>query len=245
MYKKLTALTAALLITAAGCGKIDDQGSNEETETTSQAEEVTEEAVVNETVSADDTAETTPTTIGETTEPVTEKNEEDAAPPANDINVLSALKTGMTEEEALAVSGMKDHTRYEENLAVNAYEYEYAIDCDNVFGTGLPGYMFAEFDLSTHKLICCGYHLGRVLTENSNEFTCSEEQLSEAYNKIKEQLTAEYGEGTHPQTVSGEGIREELTWEDGPDHIWTVYGIDLWGENSGVNEIVVSRSIDR
>ena len=245
MYKKLTALTAALLITAAGCGKIDDQGSNKVTETTSQAEEVTEEAVVTETVSADDTAETMTTTIGETTEPVTEKNEEDAAPPANDINVLSALKTGMTEEEALAVSGMKDHTRYEENLAVNAYEYEYAIDCDNVFGTGLPGYMFAEFDLSTHKLICCGYHLGRVLTENSNEFTCSEEQLSEAYNKIKEQLTAEYGEGTHPHTVSGEGIREELTWEDGPDHIWTVYGIDLWGENSGVNEIVVSRSIDR
>ena len=247
MYKKLTALAAVLLITAVGCGKIDDQGSDEETETTSQAEEVTEEAAATETVSTDDTTvETTTTTAEETTESATTTAaKDDEEPHANNINVLSAMKTGMTEEEALAVSGMKDHTRYEENLAVNAYEYEYAMDCDNVFGTGLPGYMFAEFDFSTHKLICCGYHLGRVLTENSNEFTCSEEQLSEAYNKIKEQLTAEYGEGTHPQTFSGEGIREELTWEDGTDHIWAIYGIDLWSENSGVNEIVVSRSIDR
>ena len=140
---------------------------------------------------------------------------------------------------------MKEHTRYEENSAVGTYEYEYAMDFDNVFGTGLPGYMFVEFDFSTHQLICCGYHIGRVLTKDSNEFTCSEEQLSEAYNIIKEKLTAEYGEGTHPQTVSGVGIHEELTWEDGSENIWTVYGIDLWSENSGVNEIVVSRSIDR
>ncbi len=246
MYKKLTALAAALLIAAAGCGKIDDQGSSEETEDASQAEEVTEEAPVTETASADDTAETTTAAAEETTASSSAAAaKDDEGPPVSSISVLSSMKTGMTEDEVLSAPGMKNYTRYEENLSVSTYEYEYAMDCDNVFGTGLSGYMFAEFDYSTHKLICCGYHLGRILTEGSDEFNCSEEQLSEAYNKIKEQLIAEYGDGSRPLTVSGEGIREELIWEDGSDQIWVVYGIDLWSENSGVNEIVVSRSIDR
>ncbi|MCR5599304.1 MAG: hypothetical protein K6G33_00960 [Ruminococcus sp.] len=246
MYKKLTALAAALLIAAARCGKIDDQGSSEETENASQAEESTEEAPVTETVSADGTAETTSSPAEETSPPSSAANaKDDEEPPVSSISVLSSMKTGMTEDEVLSASGMNNYTRYEENSAVGTYEYEYAMDCDNVFGTDLAGYMFAEFDYSTHKLICCGYHLGRILTEGSDEFNCSEEQLSEAYNKIKEQLIAEYGNGYVPQTVSGEGIRQELMWEDGCDQLWVMYGIDLWNENSGVNEIVVSRSINR
>ena len=39
--------------------------------------------------------------------------------------------------------------------------------------------------------------------------------------------------------------KDEMFWNDGSDQIWAIYGMDLWGADSGVNEIVVSRSIER
>lgn len=245
MYKKLTALAAALLITAAGCGKIDDQGSDEETETTSQAEEVTEDVPMTETVSPDDLPETTTTSVEITTEPTAEAPEAENTSLAESINVLSSMKTGMTEEEALSEFGIENGRRCEGNYAGADYEYDYSLTADNVFGTGLKGYMFAQFDTSTQKLICCGYHFGKLEDSESTEFPYSEDELREAYQKIVQKLTEQYGEGTRPETFAGEGIRDELTWNDGSEIIWAMYGMDLWSPDSGVNEIVVSRSIDR
>ena len=42
-----------------------------------------------------------------------------------------------------------------------------------------------------------------------------------------------------------EGIKDEISWSDGSDQLWAIYGTDLWGKESGVNEMIVSRSIER
>ena len=246
MYKKYAVLAAVLLISAVGCGKTDDQGSSGETETTSQTEEVTEDAAVTETALPEETSETQTTSAVTTAEPVTDAAQtEKELPLVNEKNVLHSMKIGMTEEEALSEFGIENGIKFEGSHENADYEYDYIMTCDNVFGTGLKGYMFAQFDSSSQKLICCGYHLGRIISDGTNIFPYSEDELREAYSKITLQLADEFGEGTRPETIFGEGIREELTWEDGTEHIWSVYGIDLWSENSGINEIVVSRSVDR
>lgn len=245
MYKKITAIAAALLLITAGCGNVDDSSETDETETTSQTEEVTEDAVKTETVSATESPETTTAEPEVTTETTSAAVQEKDTSLAESVNVLSTMKTGMTEEEALSEFGIDNGFRYEGKYAGADYEYDYSMTTDNIFGTGLKGYMFAEFDTSDQKLICCGYHLGKEGNVESTDFPYSEAELSEAYNKIIQELTAEYGEGTRPEALSGEGVKDEMFWNDGSDQIWAIYGIDLWGADSGVNEIVVSRSIER
>ncbi|WP_294410942.1 hypothetical protein [uncultured Ruminococcus sp.] len=70
-------------------------------------------------------------------------------------------------------------------------------------------------------------------------------KFAEGYAKIPEKLTADYGDGQRPIEYSGEGIKGEISWSDGSDQLWAIYGTDLWDKESGVNEMIVSRSIER
>ena len=244
MYKKITAIAAALLLITAGCGNVDDSSETDETETTSQTEEVTEDAVETETVSATESPETTTAAPEVTTETTSAAVQEKDTSLAESVNVLSTMKTGMTEEEALSEFGIDNGFRYEGKYAGADYEYDYSMTTDNIFGTGLKGYMFAEFDTSDQKLICCGYHLGAVGNAAKSDHPYSGAELTDGYGMVTETLTADYGEGIRPEEYTGEGIIDEMSWSDGSDQLWAIYGTDLWDTDSSVNEIIVSRSIE-
>ena len=66
----------------------------------------------------------------------------------------------------------------------------------------------------------------------------------EAFNKILNALNDEFGEATLNNDYEGEGIDTEYTWNADGEEIWAVWGTDMWGTSSGINEIIVSRSID-
>ena len=187
--------------------------------------------------------------LGKITAYAQEKAREEAleSSSSNSINVLTELRTGMTEEEVFSVIGDKYDHQYDRGFDPSV-EYDYSVTADEVFGTGLDGYMFVEFNAKTHQLICCGYHLGAVGNVEDSEYPYSEEQLAEGYGKIIERLTADFGSGLRPEEYAGEGIKDEMSWADGSDQLWAIYGTDLWSlpdSKSGVNEIIVSRSIER
>lgn len=165
-------------------------------------------------------------------------------PQNNGLNILDQLKTGMTIEDVFAVIG-KDYD-YEYRAGYKpSVEYDYSFTADEVFDTGLRGYMFVEFDEKTDELICFGYHIGNVGNVENSSYPYSESELKEAFNKLLPSLEEEYGNATVPSAFSGEGVKAEYSWSMGTDQLWAIWGTDLWGASSGVNEIIVSRSIDR
>lgn len=162
----------------------------------------------------------------------------------NSVDILSQLKTGMTMEDVFAVIG-KDYD-YEYSAGYKpSVEYDYSFTADEVWGTGLRGYMFVEFDEKTNELTCFGYHIGAVGHVEDCSYPYSESELEEAFNKLLPTLEEEYGKTDEPSAFSGEGIKDEYSWSMGTDQLWAIWGTDLWGASSGVNEIIVSRSIDR
>ena len=236
MKRKLAFIAAAALLMTAGCGKINDPAAETEENTT-----VTEA----ETTTAEETSETAVETTAEPTAAAPETTSE--APAENKaaagINVLSELRTGMTEDEVFSIIG--ENYDYKSDVRCNSMEYDYSFASDEVFGTGLSGYMFAEFDSESKQLICCGYHIGAVGNVDESEHPYGEDKLAAGYAKVIEKLTADYGDGQRPIEYSGEGIKDEISWSDGSDQLWAIYGTDLWGKESGVNEMIVSRSIER
>ena len=162
----------------------------------------------------------------------------------NNVNILSQLDTGMTEEEVFSVIGRNYDHKYDDGYKPSL-EYDYSFSSDEVFGTELNGYMFVEFDSKTQELICCGYHIGAVGNAEKAVYPYSEDMLANGYDKIIEKLISEYGEGQRPVDYTGEGVKSEMSWNDGSDQLWAIYGTNLWSKESGVNEIIVSRSIER
>lgn len=164
--------------------------------------------------------------------------------PNNGQNILSQLKTGMSEEDVFAVIG-KDYD-YEYSAGYKpSVEYDYSFAADEVFNTGLGGYIFVEFDEKNNELTCFGYHIGAVGHVEDHSYPYSESELEEAFNKLLPYLEEEYGNADEPSAFSGEGVKAEYSWSMGTDQLWAIWGTDLWGASSGVNEIIVSRSIDR
>ncbi len=158
---------------------------------------------------------------------------------ASDILVL--LREPMKKDEAFNIIG-SDYTYKEELNNRNIYEYEF--DSDTVFGTNLKGSMYFESDIDTDEVRCCGYHIGVVGFGEDQQYPYSEEELTNAFDKIMKALIKEYGNEYEEEEYSFYGERECHIWNDPPGSIWALYGIDLWGENSGRNYIIISRDIE-
>ena len=242
MIKKRAAMISALvMLCTAGCGRIDY--SAETTEETTDAEvTTTEEEITSEEIT---TAEETTAEAEITSEPTSETPQVSEDTDNTDkFNVITQLSLGMSKDEVFEIIGsdydfelIKDHR--------SVVEYDYNFDTEEAFGTGLGGHMFTEFDEGTEKLVCCGYHIGAVAKdEHSCTYPYSAEQLEEAFNKILNPLNDEFGEATLNNDYEGEGIDTEYTWNADGEEIWAVWGTDMWGTSSGINEIIVSRSID-
>lgn len=125
-------------------------------------------------------------------------------------------------------------------------EYDYSIQEDDIFHTGLSGYLFFEFDSETDTLLTYGYHLGQTGEYENPVYPYPEEELSHQYQAVKETLTDWYGEGTASSENVDYGAKEEYLWQEEDQQIWILYGVNLWGLNepeqyeNGVNEIIIS-----
>ena len=183
MKKKLAFIAAAALLLSAGCGQINDPAAEADENTTVTETEIT---TAEETTEAATEEETTAAT---TAAPVTTAETPGENSAAARINVMSELRTGMTEEEVFSVIGDKFDYRYDAG-SKPSIEYDYTVVSDEIFGTGLRGYMFAEFGAESHTLICCGYHLGAVGNAAKSDHPYSEAELTDGYGMVTEALTA-------------------------------------------------------
>lgn len=163
-------------------------------------------------------------------------------------SIIPDIDVDMTSEEVLAIVGEKYDNYIKTETYKNTIEYDYILNenDDEVFDTGLKGYMFLEFEPQTDKLVTFGYHFGADGSLESPVYPYSEEELKAAYDKITKTLSDWYGEGNYSDENLDLNVCEEYKWQDDNKQLWAVYGINLWGygePNSyeeGVNEIVVS-----
>lgn len=244
MNRKLAFIAAAVLLMTAGCGNIEEGGEPEENTTVSDTE-ISSEEETSETVSEEEETAAAETTASEETTEV----ETTEAPKASDnadasdyFKVLTDVKPGMKRDEVFAIIG--DGYTYEEEYIMST-GYIYPFEHDDIFGTGLKGDMFVEFNQDNGCFRCGGFHLGTEGVGDSTVYLYSEDELREAFDKIMPILTATFGEDYAPTGINGDGIISDNEWKYGNEELWAMWGTDLWGEKSGINEILVSHSAEQ
>ena len=244
MKKKLAFIMSALLLTTAGCGNIDN-GNDASGETTSAEETTAEETTAEETTAEETTAGET-TEAENTSEPATEADPKAAnsADASDYIKVLTDLKAGMKRDEVFAIIG--DDYTYETEY-FQSTEYCYPIECDDIFGTGLSGDMFVEFYLDSGEYRCGGFHLGTKGHDDDTTYPYNENELREAFDKILPMLEEKFGTDHHPyDLVDDASIKGNYNWQlNENESLWAMWGTGLWGEDSPVNEILISRSVEQ
>lgn len=164
--------------------------------------------------------------------------------------IIPGISLGMTKEEVFEIFGddciyTEDHRDYgfKDNV-----EYGYSIDKVDVFDIDIKTQVFFEFE-NDDKLVCYGYHIGRTGDYYDSVFPYSESELTEAYDKILEDLTEWYGNGSSDSNSYSNGILNENSWENEYGSIWFIVGVNMWSDGSpvsyvkGVNEIVLSCSV--
>lgn len=259
---RIMALLAASALMLTGCGNKDkgaddsdevvvtvaptEETSGEETE--AATEETTEDITETETETAPETTEAV--TEEDTSENVSEAHLPDTAQvPTDGLNVFTSLKTGLSMDETFAVTGT-DYDLSEETFKGGEC-YTWLLDKENVFGTGIAGNMFVEFDRNK-ALTCFGYHLGgKADGEGKTKYPYSPEELERAFNTIYSQFLSQYGEPDRVDTLRNDSgndyVKGEKEWLfENEDSLWLMYGINLWvdGEpanyEDGINELIVS-----
>ena len=246
MIKK-SILCIALLTAAAltGCGQ--ESSSSEKTagvtkpaqteETT--AAETTEPETVLETVTETET-ETTEVTTTETvteTEAVTETT---AAQVTAEENIISGVELGDNKDDVLGKFG--DYNGSFDGVSKPSTTYNYSIDGSELFGVDMKGIMFFEFSNRTDELICYGYRFGNVISDGRDTYPYSGDELKTAYEKVLDKLIGWYGGSAEESDLTGIFKEYIISLEDDSE-VWSVYGVNMWGENSGVNEVIVSHAI--
>ncbi len=262
MAKKIVMLTAVLLL-LTGCGKSDPGTADDSSdvivtvESTDETSETETETDTTDPAEAEDTNEEETESTSEeaseekTTEKVSEAYVPDTAQGSTDgLNVLTALKTGLSMDETFAVTGSGYDSS--EPTYKGGECYTWLLDKENAFGTGLAGNMFVEFD-KNKELICFGYHLGGIEGSERTVYPYSPEELENAFNTIYSQLLSQHGEPDRVDTlrndIGSDYVKGEKEWLfENNDGLWLMYGINLWADNEpanyedGINEIIVSMS---
>ena len=257
--RRITALLLALVMAAAvstGCGNTDEGDEAEEkSKVTQEDDEDSDEDEEEETTkrtrkrkSADDEEDTTEEeTEEETTEETTveETTEATTAPPvvsaSGEFVMVPGVELRMTLDEIKSALGDKAS---ELEYISDGYDCQcYAFPVDGALGENLKGSCFFDINEKSGKLQSYGYHFGETGDMKKPDYPYSEAELAAGYDIILGQLMAAYG-GEPSDEGQYEGIKKwyEETMPDG-DGIWAVYGIDMWGEGSGINEITISMSI--
>ena len=238
-------LAAAMALSA--CGQLDQpEDKANGASGTSFADPGTSGTLAEDTsVTEEDTsAETSETTTAapETSEVTTAAGYETVTVPADsgEHNIIPGIELGDMKDDVLAKFGT--FGRKVENSAKPSTSYSYYIDGLGLFGADMKGEMFFEFADRTGELICYGYELGGVPSGDGITYPCSHDELESAYGKVTEKLAEWYG--GEPETENDIGVEAQYTAVlDDTSEIWAVYGTDLWGEGTGINAVIFSRSV--
>ena len=249
MIKRYAACLAAVAVMAlSGCGQ-DEPSDKMNAGVTKPAQ--TEESSIEETDPAETTSETASVTETETavvtteteTETVTEtvQTETTSTSADSERNIISGVELRDIKEDVLARFGA-NYTTYENSLK-RSTTYYYNVDGADAFDVDMKGRMFFEFTDKDDQLICYGYSLGEIADEDQKpSYPYSRDELKSAYDKITAKLIEWYGGEVGDDDLEGIDARYFQQLED-TSEIWAVYGVDMWSENSGINEIIFSRAI--
>lgn len=164
--------------------------------------------------------------------------------------IIPGITLGMTKEDVFKIYG-DDHIYVEDYRGYgykNNVEYGYSLDRVDVFDIDLKTQVFFEFE-NDDKLVCYGYHIGRIGDYSDSSYPYSENELIEAYDKIYSDLTEWYGDGSVAENIPDDGKLKENSWENDYGSIWFIVGVNMWAHSEpvsyekGVNEIVLSCSV--
>lgn len=163
--------------------------------------------------------------------------------------IIPGITLGMTKEDVFQIYG-EDYLYiedYREYSYKNNVEYGYSLDKVDVFDIDMKTQMFFEFE-NDDKLVCYGYHIGRVGDYNDSSYPYSENELIEAYDKIYADLTEWYGESPDAENTYDNTLKEN-SWKNEYGSIWFIVGVNMWSDGEpvsyekGVNEIVLSCAV--
>ncbi len=163
--------------------------------------------------------------------------------------IIPGITLGMTKEDVFQIYGedclyIEDYREYSYK---NNVEYGYSLDKVDVFDIDMKTQMFFEFE-NDDKLVCYGYHIGRIGDYNDSSYPYSENELIEAYDKIYADLTEWYGDGLAAENTYDNTLKEN-SWKNEYGSIWFVVGVNMWSDGEpvsyekGVNEIVLSCAV--
>lgn len=156
----------------------------------------------------------------------------------------------MTKEEVFEVYG--NNYNYTEDFRDYGYKdtvkYGYDIDKIDIFDVDMKTQVFFEFK-DDEKLVCYGYHIGRIDDYNDSVYPYSENELTENYDRIYKKLTEWYGEGTISHEYEDSNILKENSWGNEQSSIWLITGVNMWAIDEpvqyekGCNEILLSCTV--
>lgn len=164
----------------------------------------------------------------------------------NSQPIISGIHIGMTEEEVFNVVGRNYSFKEKDFLNPNEIEYYYALNNIKEFNLNMSAVMFFEFS-EKGKLCNFGYHIGTIWDKNNinnSSYPYSKSELVNAYNKIYAYLKNWYGNGKETDTADPYAIKEYSWYNTDYGDVWFIVGMNLWGDNSGVNEIIISSCND-
>lgn len=164
----------------------------------------------------------------------------------NSVPLIPGIESGMNVNEVFNVVGSDYTYKFTGSIAdPGRVTYYYSLDSVGEFNIDMKSEMFFSFS-SKGKLFNYGYHIGQIIQGDlSNaDYPYSKTQLLEVYDKIFDVLKFRYGKETKG-TINYQGVLKEYSWYNTDfGDIWFVVGVDLWTENSGQNEIILSASDD-
>ena len=239
MKKYIACISLLSVIALSGCGQVESSSQRAAGVTKPVQTEVTSEE---EPFTAENTSET---------ETVTETETETAETPTTETaseteTVPETTAAQVTDAEKNIIPGVLgkfgDYTDTFDGMSKPSTTYNYSIDGSELFGVDMKGVMFFEFSNRTDELICYGYRFGNVKAEGKDTYPYSGDELKAAYEKVLDKLTGWYGGSPNESTLVGIDTEYSVSLEDDSE-IWSVYGVNMWGEASGINELILSHAI--
>ncbi|MCM1228307.1 MAG: zinc-ribbon domain-containing protein [Clostridium sp.] len=159
---------------------------------------------------------------------------------------IPGIHTGMTEDEMLGIMGYGyDALLTPEGAAFSdsRTHYEYVVNSIPEFNCNMTSTMFLEFN-ENGKLFNFDYHIGYD-PNTISPYLYDENELINEYDKIYDLfetsydvywtdiMSSSYSDSNIKKAYSG-----KLEGENG--ELWFIVGTDMWGDNSGTNEITLS-----
>ena len=266
--RSLLWLAAAAALVLGGCGQIEDSESDTHGAANTAASQ--EDTSAAETSAPGETAASETTTVPEDTSGFTTASAATTTAVTTTVSGMSATTSAVTTAKTIAGSlqSGEDHlipgirlgmTESEVNVLYNTYDVKMEHDykgtyslCTNIenqpyLGVDLKGYRFFEFESKNNTLIGYGYTFG--CTDVNEDFS------KESYPYSGDELVKVYDSVLYPKLEKWYGPLEEIyDYADSgflryidttlPDDsvLWFVCGENLYSENSGINELMISIS---